>query len=516
MPNKDYEMVIGIELFKRLNTKSKLFCGCSTLKGIKANESVCPTCMGLPGTTKVMNENAIFLAIRTAIILNAKINKHSQNKRRSKLTFNRGYQISQKGNPIVKDGKISIEEKEFNIKYVDVKDTITRFDKEGKFDYNSSDVPQLKIVSKPNIKTTNEAVKFIKYISFYLHYAGISFDKDRFKVNLNISLKEKNSSNDLQKVKIIDVENYNDVVKALKHESIRQVLERDSDNKKDKEIRIWDPKAKKTIPLVEEEKMKKIESITALELPDIKINEAIVDKVIKDLKKDVERVKHLSISINNRSKEEVRLEKLAAINLQKVINKIDEESRIRLVDSYKENQKEEEEVKIKIENEVKKQKISKKTKVENKKNILIEKNEEAKKKEKIEKVKENKNQKTAKDRKKEELQKFKEKLKEIDAKKEDSSDESNEQKGSDDAEEKVLKIKLSREEEKMAKLFGGQKDDSTFALASSLIPEKKFKEGIVIKEDKKESALERFKRIRKEMKKKKENENEKEEEKDNK
>ena len=72
-----FEVVIGLEVHTQLNTKTKIFCSCSTSFGDEANTHVCPTCLALPGALPVLNKEAVKKAISFGTAINAKINKKS-------------------------------------------------------------------------------------------------------------------------------------------------------------------------------------------------------------------------------------------------------------------------------------------------------------------------------------------------------------------------------------------------------------------------------------------------------
>ncbi|NQT19421.1 MAG: Asp-tRNA(Asn)/Glu-tRNA(Gln) amidotransferase GatCAB subunit B, partial [Planctomycetes bacterium] len=79
----DYEVVIGLETHAQLNTRSKLFCGCSTKFGSPPNANTCPVCIGMPGVLPVMNEAALEKVIRIAIVMNCEIEQHTYMDRKS-------------------------------------------------------------------------------------------------------------------------------------------------------------------------------------------------------------------------------------------------------------------------------------------------------------------------------------------------------------------------------------------------------------------------------------------------
>ena len=107
----EYETVIGLEVHVELNTKTKIFCNCSTKFGAPPNTNVCPVCIGLPGVLPVLNENVLKKAITAALTLNCKIADFSKFDRKQYFypDLPKNYQISQYDLPIATQGLIDIK-----------------------------------------------------------------------------------------------------------------------------------------------------------------------------------------------------------------------------------------------------------------------------------------------------------------------------------------------------------------------------------------------------------------------
>ena len=107
----DYEVVIGLETHAQLNTKSKLFCGCSTAFGAPPNSFTCPVCIGMPGVLPVMNKAAIEKVLRIAVAMNCTIGQHTYMDRKSYYypDLPKNYQISQSHSNLGTEGFIDIE-----------------------------------------------------------------------------------------------------------------------------------------------------------------------------------------------------------------------------------------------------------------------------------------------------------------------------------------------------------------------------------------------------------------------
>src|SRR5881397_769958 len=168
-----YEAVIGLECHAQLLTKSKLFCSCSTKFGDAPNANTCPVCLGLPGALPVFNRVALMMAVRAALGLNCKINIESQCARKHYFypDLPKGYQISQYDRPYALNGGVTFflngEKKTVPLIRIHLEEDAGKnlhLDDQGisLVDLNRSSVPLIEIVSQPDIRSTEEAVAYLK------------------------------------------------------------------------------------------------------------------------------------------------------------------------------------------------------------------------------------------------------------------------------------------------------------------------------------------------------------------
>ncbi len=111
-----YEAVIGLEVHLQLYTKSKAFCGCSTLFGQKPNSQTCPVCLGMPGSLPVLNKTALEYALKAALALNCKVSDFVKFDRKNYFypDLPKNFQISQYKWPLSKDGFLEIKTNNVN------------------------------------------------------------------------------------------------------------------------------------------------------------------------------------------------------------------------------------------------------------------------------------------------------------------------------------------------------------------------------------------------------------------
>lgn len=260
-----YEVVIGLEIHVELKTKSKLFCTCSTDFGAEPNSQVCPICLGMPGTLPQVNQEAVQLAIRAGGVFGCTIQPLSQFARKNYMypDLPKAYQITQYQEPICTDGGIEVlrEGKKTMIRL----ERIHMEEDPGKLmhpdyehfslaDYNRSGIPLIEIVTKPDLRSPEEAVSFLKALRTQLDFADISdcrMEQGSMRCDANISLREPGSQVLGTKVEIKNINSFKEVQKALEKEIKRQsdLLRFGEGDKIVQETRKWDAGKGRTVPM---------------------------------------------------------------------------------------------------------------------------------------------------------------------------------------------------------------------------------------------------------------------------
>jgi aspartyl-tRNA(Asn)/glutamyl-tRNA(Gln) amidotransferase subunit B len=227
-------VIVGLEVHCQLNTKSKLFCSCSTdYRNDGPNTHVCPVCLGLPGTMPVVNRRAIEFALRVAKALNCTVRGESEFSRKNYFypDLDKAYQITQYDKPLAERGHIIVEaddgtEKDVRITRVHLEEDPGRLVHMGGadrpryslVDYNRAGIPLIEIVTEPDLRSPKEARRFLNKLRATLEYLAV-FDSEKegsLRVDANISIQGS------ERVEVKNITSYKGVEKALTFEITRQ------------------------------------------------------------------------------------------------------------------------------------------------------------------------------------------------------------------------------------------------------------------------------------------------------
>jgi aspartyl-tRNA(Asn)/glutamyl-tRNA(Gln) amidotransferase subunit B len=260
-----YETVIGLEVHAQLNTKSKMFCGCSTdYANTPPNTHVCPICLGMPGVLPVINKRAVEFTMMTALALGCTISEYTKFDRKNYPypDLMKGYQISQFDAPIGKNGTLTIEvdgqKKQAGITRVhleeDVAKLIHRISFDGKacslMDVNRSGVPLMEIVGEPDLRSPEEARQYLMKLHTILQYIGVStanMEEGSFRCDANISIRPEGTDKLLAKVEVKNMNSFRAVFRALEYEAQRQRKAAKKSERLVQETRGWVEEEGKTV-----------------------------------------------------------------------------------------------------------------------------------------------------------------------------------------------------------------------------------------------------------------------------
>jgi aspartyl-tRNA(Asn)/glutamyl-tRNA(Gln) amidotransferase subunit B len=230
-----FETVIGLEVHVQLNTKTKLFCACPTSFAEHQNINTCPTCLALPGALPVVNKEAAIKAMRLGYAINGNVN-HSSNFDRKSYFYPdspSAYQITQLTKAIVQKGEVFIDLADGTQKRIGMTQAHLEADAgknmhEGdysKVDLNRAGTPLLEIVSDPDMRSSDEAVAYLKKLHATVRYLDISdanMQEGSFRCDVNVSIRPKGQEAFGTRVEIKNINSFRFVAAAIAYEVQRQ------------------------------------------------------------------------------------------------------------------------------------------------------------------------------------------------------------------------------------------------------------------------------------------------------
>lgn len=256
-----WETVIGLEIHVQLKTNTKIFSRAATKFGAEPNTQACAIDLGLPGVLPVLNEEAVKLAVKFGLAVGATIAKRSVFARKNYFypDLPKGYQISQYDLPIVKDGKITITlsdntTKDIRLERAHLEEDAGKslhedFNGLSGIDLNRAGTPLIEIVSKPDLRSAEEAVSYLKIVHSLVRYLDVSdgnMQEGSFRCDANVSVRKTGAAELGTRAEVKNVNSFRFVEKAINYEVARQIAVIESGQKVVQETRLYDSEKNET------------------------------------------------------------------------------------------------------------------------------------------------------------------------------------------------------------------------------------------------------------------------------
>jgi aspartyl-tRNA(Asn)/glutamyl-tRNA(Gln) amidotransferase subunit B len=258
----EWELVCGLEVHVELSTATKLFCGCANAFGSEPNTNVCPTCLGLPGSLPVINEKAVTDAMRLGRALNCTVQPAVMARKNYFYPdMPKDFQTSQYDKPTNENGWLDLPDgTRINVERAHIEEDTgksTHVGGDGRIssaeysliDYNRAGVPLLEIVSRPDIRTADEAKAYVselRGIVLALDVSDARMEEGSMRVDANISVRPRGSDELRLRCEVKNINSISSLGRAIQHEANRHIDLYLTGERPTQETRHWDEEAGRT------------------------------------------------------------------------------------------------------------------------------------------------------------------------------------------------------------------------------------------------------------------------------
>ena len=292
-----YQAVIGLEVHAQLLTKSKLFCGDSTLFGNSPNTDVSAISLAHPGTLPRMNEKAVALAIRLGIAFNCDIIRNNYFARKNYFypDLPKGYQVTQHTTPICKNGTVTIQahgkERNVSLNRIHLEEDAGKsiHDADENYtciDLNRAGVPLLEIVSEPDLYSSEEAFAYVTEIRKMVRYLEVcdgNMEEGSMRCDANISVRLSGEKELGTKVEVKNLNSIRNVKRAIDHEINRLVQLLENGEKVVQQTRSFDAATGTTFSLRTKEEANDYRYFPEPDLPPFSVSEEEIISIRQSL-----------------------------------------------------------------------------------------------------------------------------------------------------------------------------------------------------------------------------------------
>ena len=289
-----WEIVMGLEVHVELNTKTKIFCSCTTAFGGEPNTHCCPVCTGQPGSLPVLNKQVLEHAVKTGIALNCDITRYNKFDRKNYFypDLPKAYQISQLYLPFARDGKVHIttasgKEKDIRIHEIHMEEDAGKlvhspFGDVSYPDYNRCGVPLLEIVSEPDFRSSEEVIAYLTKLKSTLKYLGVSdckMEEGSMRADVNLSVREVGSETFGTRTEMKNINSFKAIERAIAFEAQRQIDALEFGERIVQETRRWDDNRSKTYSMRSKENAQDYRYFPEPDIPPIAIDEVMMQRL---------------------------------------------------------------------------------------------------------------------------------------------------------------------------------------------------------------------------------------------
>lgn len=289
-----YEIVCGLEVHVEMNTKTKIFCGCTTAFGGAPNTHTCPVCTGQPGALPVLNRAVVEGAMSTGLALGCEITRLTRFDRKNYFypDLPKAYQISQLYAPICTGGGIAVTTDGGEEKYIRLHEIHMEEDA-GKLvhdpwtestlcDYNRCGVPLMEIVTEPDFRSAHEVIDFLTKLRSTLQFLGVSdckMQEGSIRADLNVSVRPAGSEKLGTRTEMKNMNSFKAIAKAIETEAARQIEVLEEGRAVKQETRRWDDNKDASFAMRSKENAQDYRYFPEPDLPPVYIDDGWLERV---------------------------------------------------------------------------------------------------------------------------------------------------------------------------------------------------------------------------------------------
>lgn len=280
------ETVIGLEIHARLRTRTKMFCACPNAAGGEPNSRICPVCLGLPGSLPTVNRRAVELGARIALALGARVAPESRFDRKSYFypDLPRNYQITQFAEPLAVGGGLDVpgagSARLIRIHLEEDAGRLVHRPGETLVDLNRAGAPLAEIVTRPDLRTGDEAARWLaelRLLLIHLDACDGEMAAGSLRCDANISVRPRGSDELGAAVELKNLNSISGLRRALEFEAARQAEILRSGGAVERETRGWDPDRGRTYPMRGKETAPDYRYFPEPDLPPLAVDPADLD-----------------------------------------------------------------------------------------------------------------------------------------------------------------------------------------------------------------------------------------------